>query len=187
MTASDDGEMAVRPVLPEPGPTSDLKARFLEYLDFYRAAVSAKIEGLAGPDLRTSRLPSGWSPVELVKHLTFMERRWLVWGFLGEPVDEPWGDQRDGRWHVASSERLADLLSALHDGGRRTRAIVESSALDDIAAPGGRFGPDRPPPTLASILFHVLQEYARHAGHLDIARELADGVTGEDAADTSPA
>jgi Protein of unknown function (DUF664) len=34
-------------------------------------------------------------------------------------------------------------------------------------------------PTLAWILTYVLQEYARHAGHLDVARELIDGTTGE--------
>jgi hypothetical protein len=35
------------------------------------------------------------------------------------------------------------------------------------------------PPTLERILFHLLQEYARHAGHLHIVRELIDGETGE--------
>ena len=54
--------------------------------------------------------------------------------------------------------------------------------LDDyrgtIGASGGRFDDDDRP-TLNWILFHVLQEYARHAGHLDVVRELTDGVTGE--------
>jgi Protein of unknown function (DUF664) len=44
---------------------------------------------------------------------------------------------------------------------------------------GGRFADGDRRPTLAWVLFHVLQEYARHAGHLDIARELLDGTTGE--------
>ena len=47
-----------------------------------------------------------------------------------------------------------------------------------LGAAGGRFGADDRP-TLNWILFHVLQEYARHTGHLDVARELIDGVTGE--------
>ncbi len=140
-----------------------------------------KVEGLSDDELRTSRLPSGWSPVELVKHLAFMERRWLVWGFLGEQLDDPWGDQRDGRWYVTPSEQLLDLLAALHEGGRRTREIVQAASLADVAATGGRFPDGEPAPTLVSILFHVLQEYARHAGHLDVARELVDGVIGEDA------
>jgi hypothetical protein len=76
---------------------------------------------------------------------------------------------------------VADLVAALHAGGVQTQGIVAESALSDVAAIGGRFGKDDPAPhpTLAWIMIHVLQEYARHAGHLDIARELVDGATGE--------
>lgn len=164
---------------PEPGASSDVRVLFLGYLDFYRQTVETKVRGLAPADMRSSRLPSGWTPLELVKHLTFMERRWLVWGFLGEQVEDPWGEELDGRWHVADDETLDGLLDALHDGGARTRQIVEDTGPSSSAALGGRFTKDGEQPTLVWILFHVLQEYARHAGHLDIARELADGQTGE--------
>jgi Protein of unknown function (DUF664) len=131
-------------------------------------------------DLRGSRLPSGWTPIELVKHLVFMEQRWLRWGFAAEQIADPWGDDGDdGRWHVAEEEPLARLVARLHEGGSRTRAIVASASLSDGAAEGGRFPDEHGTPALAWILLHVLQEYARHAGHLDIARELADGTTGE--------
>jgi uncharacterized protein DUF664 len=49
-----------------------------------------------------------------------------------------------------------------------------------VAASTGRFADRDDVPTLLAICFHVLQEYARHAGHLDIVRELTDGMTGED-------
>jgi hypothetical protein len=165
--------------LPDPGPSGDVSALFLRYLDFYRQTVDDKARGLPPAELRSSRLPSGWAPVELVKHLAFMERRWLVWGFLGEQVRNPWGDGPDGRWQVADDETLEGLLDALHAGGDRTRQIVEGADLSSSAALGGRFTTDGEQPTLVSILFHVLQEYARHCGHLDIVRELADGSTGE--------
>jgi hypothetical protein len=164
---------------PEPGASSDVRALFVRYLDFYRQTVETKVRGLTPTDLRSSRLPSGWTPLELVKHLTFMERRWLVWGFLAEHVDDPWGDALDGRWHVADEESLDGLLAALHAGGARTRQIVEDADPSSSAALGGRITKDDERPTLVWILFHVLQEYARHAGHLDIARELVDGRTGE--------
>jgi hypothetical protein len=164
---------------PEPGSSSDVRDLFLRYLDFYRQTVETKVRGLTATDLRSSRLPSGWTPLELVKHLTFMERRWLVWGFLAEHVDDPWGDQLDGRWHVSDDETTDGLLAALHAGGGRTRQIVEEADPSSSAALGGRFTADDERPTLVWILFHVLQEYARHAGHLDIARELVDGRTGE--------
>ena len=164
--------------LPEPGPGADVRELFLTYLDFYRGSVAEKLSGLSDTDLRASRLPSGWSPIELLKHLVFMERRWLVWGVAGEDVDQPWGDDRDGRWYVAPDESPADLLAALRRGGERTRAIVSGLPLTATAAATGRFA-GSVPPSVTAVLFHVLQEYARHAGHLDIVRELIDGATGE--------
>jgi hypothetical protein len=117
----------------------------------------------------------------LVKHLAFMERRWIVWGFLGRDVDEPWGDSDpDGPgWRVRDDETLADLLAAMRDGAVTTAEVARSHALTDSAAETGRFAGESRVPTLAWTLFHVLQEYARHAGHLDVVRELIDGATGE--------
>jgi uncharacterized damage-inducible protein DinB len=167
--------------LPEPGPQLSRPGDLLPaYLDFYRSEVLRKLDGLSEDDLRGTRLPSGWSPLELLGHLVHMERRWLVWGFAGEPVAEPWGDQdADGRWHVPADVGLPELSAALLEGGRRTRELVEGSDLDALAPAGPRFD-NGPPATLGWILFHVLQEYARHVGHLDVARELVDGVVGED-------
>jgi hypothetical protein len=164
---------------PEPGSSTDVRALLLRYLDYYRQTVDEKVRGLPDRELGSSRLPSGWSPLELVKHLVFMERRWLVWGYLGQQVDDPWGDNVGDRWHVDVEETIDGLLTALHAGGERTRRIVESADLSSSAALGGRFTRDGEQPSLVWILFHVLQEYARHAGHLDIVRELADGRTGE--------
>jgi uncharacterized damage-inducible protein DinB len=164
---------------PEPGSSTDVRALFLRYLDYYRQTVDEKVRGLGAAELRSSRQPSGWSPIELVKHLAFMERRWIVWGFLGQDVDSPWGDAEDDRWRVGDDETLDQLLMALHDGGGRTREVVEAADLSAPAALGGRFTHEGEQPSLVWILFHVLQEYARHTGHLDIVRELADGSTGE--------
>jgi hypothetical protein len=110
-----------------------------------------------------------------------------VWGFAGEEIDRPWGDQDgQGRWHVAPAVTVQELGAALVAGAQRTHAIVAAARLTDHAALGGRFTTE-PTPTLSWILFHVLQEYARHTGHLDVARELVDGLVGEDPEATSPA
>lgn len=163
---------------PDDGRT-DPAELFAVYLDFFRATVAEKLAGLGEAALHDSRLPSGWSPLELVNHLAHMERRWLQWGFLGLDVPEPWGDvDADGRWQVPAGATAADLVAGLHAVGAETARIVEAHVLDARGTPGGRFV-DREPPTLGRILFHVLQEYARHVGHLDIARELADGAVGE--------
>jgi hypothetical protein len=160
---------------------SDPAELLLDYLDYYRSVVDAKIEGLSDTELRVSRLPSGWTPLELLTHLVHMERRWLRWGFRAEQVTAPLGDIGPaGRWWVGPEQTAAELLAALHAGGTTTRAIATGTPLSTVAEAGGRFPDDGSPrPTLGWILFHVLQEYARHAGHLDIVRELSDGVTGE--------
>ena len=60
----------------------------------------------------------------------------------------------------------------------RSRAIIEAHDLDEVGQPGERWdGAD--PATLERVLFHLLQEYARHVGHLDIVTELATGRSGE--------
>ena len=153
----------------------------LGWLDLYRGVIETKLTGLSEAQLRTSLLPSGWSPLELMKHLVFMERRWLRWGFAGEQVDEPWGDSGgdpDGRWSVGPDDTVTDLLARLHEGGEITRRLVTGVDPATPGASGGRFG-EEDRPTVNWILFTVLQEYARHAGHLDVVRELTDGVTGE--------
>ena len=160
----------------------DPKEVLLGFLDYYRSVIARKIEGLPDAELRGSRLPSGWTPLELLKHLVYMERRWLCWGFRAEQLPDPHGDEdQAGRWHAGPGDTAASLIAALRAAGEQTRAIASAAELTDVSAPGGRFRDDdpRPLPTLAWILTYVLQEYARHAGHLDVAREVIDGTTGE--------
>lgn len=166
---------------PEPGrDVGDQAQVLLGYLDFFRSTVHEKVSGLPDDVLSTGVLPSGWTPLELVQHLAYMERRWLVWGFLAEQVPDPWDDaDESGRWRVTPGADAATVAAMLEAGGRRTREIVEAAGLSDHARVGGRFTADDPRPTLERILLHVLQEYARHAGHLDVVRELVDGRVGE--------
>jgi uncharacterized damage-inducible protein DinB len=151
---------------------------FLRYLGFFRATFAAKLRALPEEELTMSRLPSGWTPLELFKHLTYVEMRWLEWGFDGHPVSDPWGDQKDDAWHVAAGETLETLLDAADAQARRSDAIISRHALGDRGQPGERWD-GKPPATLERVLFHLLQEHARHLGHLDIVAELAGGPTGE--------
>ena len=70
------------------------------------------------------------------------------------------------------------MTQELHAQAARTRAIAEAHDLADTGQPGGRWDGNAPA-TLERVLFHLLQEYARHVGHLDVAIELAGGLTGE--------
>ncbi len=164
---------------PEPtNPHDDRREVLLEYLDYYRWVVREKVTGLDDTALRTSRLASAWTPVELVKHLLNVERRWVVWGFEGVEVPDPWADSRDDRWYAGAEERVENLLDDLDAGGRHTREVVMAHDLADLGAPSDRWEAARPA-SLERVLLHLIQEFARHAGHLDIVREMADGATGK--------
>ena len=106
------------------------------------------------------------------------ERRWLEWGFEGRPVDDPWGDEVEGRWAVPAGLGVREVLDGLLRQGGVTRAVVAAHGLADRGRPGPRWD-GALPARLERVLLHLLQEYARHVGHLDIARELIDGTTGE--------
>jgi uncharacterized damage-inducible protein DinB len=173
----EDGGMG----LPFPSPTEPAGSRaevLLRYLDYFRAVLVDKVRGLDEAELRRSRLPSGWTPVELVRHLTYVERRWLVWGFEGREVGDPWGDRREDRWYVEPSASLDDLVAELHAQAETTGRVVRAHDLEERGAPGERWE-GAEPATLERVLLHLVQEYARHVGHIDIVRELADGVTGK--------
>jgi len=163
---------------PEPASTPDLRGLMLSYLDFFRGVVADKVEGLSAAELGSSVVPSGWTPAGLVNHLVNVERRWLRWGFLAEPLPDPWRDAADDGW-VTPNADPGELRALLASAGARSRAIVEAHELTETAAVGGRFADEASAPQLQWILLHLIQEYARHTGHLDIARELVDGQTGE--------
>lgn len=151
---------------------------FVSYLEFFRSALVRKFRLLPEGELRSSRLASGWTPLELLKHLRFMERRWLYWGFEGRAVSDPWGDHRDDRWFVASGESLDSLLAELAAQAATSSAIIRAHDLSEIGQPGERWA-GAPPASLERVLLHMMQEYARHLGHLDVVCELATSETGE--------
>ena len=164
---------------PEPtAPTRSRSEVFLRYLGYFRSRLVTRLTELPETELRHSRLPSGWTPLELLKHLQYVEMRWLEWGFEGRDVADPWADSQEGHWHVADDETLDGLVAALAAQAERTNAIIQAHDLAEVGQPGDRWDGDDPA-SLERILFHLLQEYARHVGHLDIVAELAGASTGE--------
>ena len=117
---------------------------FLRYLDFFRSRLVSKLQMLPDAELRHSRLPSGWTPLELAKHLRYVELRWLEWGFEGRDVGDPWADSEGGRWHVSPDETLASLLAGLDTQAARSRAIIEAHDLDERGRTRRTLGRRRP-------------------------------------------
>ena len=142
-----------------------------------RRHVLDQLDDLTDEQLRTAALPSGWTPLGLIRHLTLSdERYWFETVMAGGELDYwPEGDNAD--WLVGPDESAADVLDAYRAAAANSDALIETTALD--AAPrrpedwweqAGMAFPD-----LRSVIVHVLVETATHAGHLDAARELIDG------------
>jgi uncharacterized damage-inducible protein DinB len=164
---------------PEPTDSADSRTDvFLRYLAYFRARLIEKIGELPDAERRSSRLPSKWTPLGLLKHLTFVELRWLEWGFAGEDVDEPWGEGQDGPWRIGAEDTFESLVADLRAQALRSTAVITGHDLAEAGEPSDRWdGSD--PATLERVLMHLVQEYARHVGQLDIITELATGSTGE--------
>jgi uncharacterized protein DUF664 len=92
----------------------------------------------------------------------------------------PWTDaDPDADFRVEPGETTEQILQFYRDQFERSRAIAAKASLDDLAS---EWPADRPPekrPNLRWIYIHMIEETARHAGHLDVVRELIDGTTGD--------
>jgi uncharacterized damage-inducible protein DinB len=140
------------------------------WLVHLRESAIFKVEGLDDEQLRWAPSPTANSLGVLVVHLGYSERLWLRAIFAGEAMDMGW------RQH----------MFALPDGWSAADAVAfyrtETAAADAVLGAAPSFdlpsrGPMRPT-TLRWAVTHLIEETARHAGHMDITRELLDGKTG---------
>ncbi len=120
----------------------------------------------------------------MFKHLGWVERRWMRWGFAAEDVvpylpGDSGSDSDRAEWTVHPDETTRDVLAGYRREVEHSRTLAWGAELSDVARLGGRFQTAEQAPCLGRILFHLLQEYARHVGQLDVVRELIDGATGE--------
>ena len=145
------------------------------FLDFHRATLLWKLEGLDDEQLRRAMVPSGTSLLGLVKHLAYVERWWFQQVWAGQEVTYPWTDEDpDADWRVEPTETTAEILALYKGECDRSREIVAAaSSLDEIVKHPRRELNRR------WILIHMVEETARHVGHADILREQLDGAVGE--------
>ena len=159
---------------PEPPMAAEPVEMVSAFLDFLRATLLWKIEGLSDEELRRPMTPSGVSLLGIVKHSAYVERFWFRMVYRGEQVDIPWheGDP-DADWRVKPGESTAAVVGLYRDETKRSRQIIAGEKWQTRAA--------RPEneQTLGWILTHMVEEVARHSGHADILRERIDGATGE--------
>lgn len=158
--------------------------RLQHFLDQQRDAVVAILDGLDEAQANTPVLPSGWTPLGLVRHLAGAEAMWFQWVVLGEQPQLRWDDEVvDPPYDPGAPFTTGHTISAVLDQYRRqcelSNRVLQTQDLD--AALLGEHGldwPEEPITDLRWVALHMIEETARHAGHLDAARELLDGVTG---------
>lgn len=166
----------------DPQPATDERTTLAEFVEFHRATVLEKVAGLTHEQLNRTLLPSGTTMAGLLKHLALVEDSWF-WERIADGGDlEPWSSapfDEDPDWdfhsaHLDTPEELVALYVAACDRSRAVLAGVAS--LDQLTvrpnAAGERF-------SVRWVLVHMVEELARHNGHLDVLRELTDGSTGE--------
>lgn len=144
------------------------------FLNKQRAVVFWKLEGVSDEDLRRPVVGSGTNLLGLVKHMAAVEYGWfcLTFGVETEPLpfDE---DDEDADLRVEEHETTQDILDFYRRAIAAADAVIESHALDDVGT--AWFGDEV---NLRWVIVHLIEELARHAGHMDVARELIDGTTG---------
>jgi uncharacterized damage-inducible protein DinB len=140
-------------------------------LDFHRATLLYKLEGLDDAQLRRQMTRSGLSLLGLVKHLAATEQGWFLKIYAG--IDEPDLFDPEAEFRVDPDETADGLVRLYMRTCERAHEVVAAGGLDDVVTtPWGA------PVNLRAILAHMIQETARHNGHADIIREAIDGTTG---------
>lgn len=110
----------------------------------------------------------------MVKHLTGVERFWFSIDFAGSDLPWPWPeDDPHGNFPLTAGDTLAAIAAEYVKECDRSRAAIEDAGLDEMAR-----GPDVSF-SLRYAMAHMIEETARHCGHLDLLRERIDGATGE--------
>jgi hypothetical protein len=166
---------------------NDPKADLHSYLTIIREALLWKLEGLSEYDMRRPMTPTGTNVLGVVKHLAGVQIGYLGWTFgRARDVQLEWyaNDDPLADMYAAAGETRDDIVALYHRAGEIGDATITELDLD---APGHVpwWPADRNPVTLHRVLVHLLAETNRHAGQIDIVRELIDGAAGLRAENTN--
>ncbi len=169
----------------DPDPAADELTSLSQFLDFHRATLVHKVSGLSTRQLATRAIPSSAITLAgMLKHLALVEDDWFQVKFHGRPEVEPWASapfdvDPDWDWHSAVDDSPHVLFHLYDVACERSRAAVSDVGgdLDTVSAAtdpqtGERF-------SLRWIMLHMIEETARHNGHVDLIREAIDGSVGE--------
>ena len=153
---------------------ADERTTLTGFLQRQRDLVAWKLSGVPDEAIRAHATPSGLTAHGLVLHLVNTERSWFRNAFAAQPgLTFDWSEaDRDGDWRPDPSVTLEQLLADYAAETALCDEVIAAASFDDVGR--GR------PASLRWIITHMIEETARHVGHLDLLREQTDGATGED-------
>jgi hypothetical protein len=155
--------------------TGEEKESLKVALDRHRDAILWKLEGLSDTDLRKVMLPSGTSLLGLVKHLAAVEYSWFCETFGRETEPLPLVDEDpDADLRVEPGETTEDILAFYGRARAAADRVIGEVGMEETGT--AWFGDAV---SMRWVLIHMVEETARHAGHVDILRELIDGMAGD--------
>ena len=170
---------------PEPPLAADETVTILGFLEYQRATLAWKCAGLDAAGLRATVGASSMTLGGLLKHLAYVEDLWCSQWLHGRDPEPPWDTvdwdvDPDWDWHSAAEDSPEQLFALWQDAVARSRSLVAEALADGgLERLARRTWPDGRAPSLRWILFHLIEECARHNGHADLLRESVDGLTGE--------
>ena len=160
-----------------PSVTAGEREMLRGFLDYQRATLAMKCDGLTDDDLRMQSMPpSTLSLLGLVRHMAEVERTWFRRVINGEDIGLVWSDQGD--YQVAYDARAAggaEAFAAWQAEVEQSRRIEAGAPSLDVLGHQARWDEEV---SLRLVMIHVLMEYARHNGHADFLRESIDGTIG---------
>ncbi|AKL68006.1 DinB family protein [Streptomyces sp. Mg1] len=147
------------------------------YLDFHRATLAMKCEGLGDEELRRkSSPPSTLSLMGLVRHMAEVERQWFRRTVGGADVPHVWSDRHDFQEaYDATGASGAEAFAAWEAEVAHARRVEAEAESLEVTAYVPKWEAEV---SLRVVMLHMIHEYARHNGHADLLREAIDGVTG---------
>ena len=155
---------------PEETQPLDEMAMARAWLQHLRDSAIFKVEGLDPTQLRWKPAPTANSLGVLVVHLGYTERLWLRAVGAGEEMDMAWRAQM---FDLPPAWGAEEAVAFYREESRLADTVLEQVASLDLPSRG-----DLRPTTFRWAVFHLIEETARHVGHMDITRELLDGSTG---------
>jgi uncharacterized damage-inducible protein DinB len=161
-----------------PAFVADERTQLVGWLDLQRAIVRMKCEGLSEADAHRSVLPVSplMTMAGIVSHLRWVEHLWFEVLFLGHPAVGPqFDDDLEDADMMVSGVPLTQLLEEYERQYAVSNEIIAAHPLDEQ---GKHPGFPAAAATLRWMLIHMVEETARHVGHLDTIRELIDGTKG---------